>query len=51
MKYHYEYEVRASNLNYGGLLIGVFRSKSEAYHTGQFANRGVFTVRKIRVYE
>lgn len=51
MKYHYEYEVRASNLNYGGFLIGVFRSKGEAYRAGQFANRGVFTIQKIRVYE
>lgn len=48
--YHYEYKVVASNLNYGGLHIGTFRSYSEARHAGETAGRGVYSIRKVRVY-
>lgn len=51
MKYHYEFEVRTCNLNWGSLFLGRFRSYSDAYHCGQCANKGVFNIRKIRVYE
>lgn len=49
-KYHYEYEVMASNLCYGGLFIGRFMTLSDAEYAGKTANRGAFVVRKVRVY-
>ena len=51
MKYHYEYEVRTNNLCWGSLKIGVFRLRSDAICAGESSNRGVYTIKKIRVYE
>lgn len=51
MKYHYEYEVRTDNLNWGSLKIGVFRSRSGAILAGESSNKGAYTIKKIRVYE
>lgn len=50
-KYHYEYEARCDNLNYGGLFIGRYKTRPEAIHAARVANKGVYKVRKIRVYE
>lgn len=49
-KYHYEYECRTNNLCYGGLLIGRYNTPSEARFAGNMANKGVFDVKKVRVY-
>lgn len=51
MKYHYEYEVRTCNLCWGSLFLGRFRSYAEANACGMCANKGVFNIRKVRVYE
>ena len=47
--YHYEYECRTDNLCYGGILIGRFRSESEARSAGLNAGKGCFRVRRVRV--
>lgn len=47
--YHYEYECRTDNLCYGSLLIGRYRTASEARTAGWSAGKGCFSVRRIRV--
>lgn len=49
-KYHYEYEVRCDNLCWGGLFIGRARTQSHARYLGENANKGCYSIRRIRVY-
>ena len=51
MKYHYEYAAYTDNLCYGRMLLGKGRTRSETLAIGQWANKGVFTIEKYRVYE
>lgn len=50
MKYHYEYEVYVSNQYWRDLLKGRFRSREEAEYVARRINSGVFSIRKVRVY-
>lgn len=50
-KYHYEYAAYTDNLCYGRVFLGRGRTHSEAYQIGLAANKGVFVVEKIRVYD
>lgn len=50
MKYHYEYEVRTCNLNWGSLFLGRFRTYSEAIASLMY-EKTVYNIKKVRVYE
>lgn len=50
-KYHYEFSCYTDNLNYGRLLIGTYKTHSEAEYAGHTANKGCFRVEKTRVYD
>ena len=49
-KYHYEWFVYTDNLCYGRMFLGKDLSKTEAYRIGKNANRGVFVLKKKRVF-
>ena len=50
-KYHYEYAAYTDNLCYGRKFLGQSTSKTEANAMGRNANKGVYVVEKVRVYE
>lgn len=47
--YHYEYAVYTDNLCYGRIKLGQAKTKMGAIHIGLTANKGVYTIQKIRV--
>lgn len=47
--YHYEWLCRCDNLAYGGMKIGTYSTRSEAYAAGQWAGKGCFIVKRVRV--
>lgn len=50
-KYHYEYAVFTDNLCWGRMYLGKGRTRSEAQFIGRWANKGVFIIKKQRVYD
>ena len=49
--YHYEWFAYTDNLTYGRQLLGHSRSKSEAKRIAFHACKGVWTIKKQRVYD
>ena len=49
--YHYEYAAFTDNLCYGRMLLGSARTRTAANAIGQWANKGVFIIKKYRVYD
>ena len=50
-KYHYEYAAYTDNLCYGRIFLGRGKTHQEAAEIGQRANKGVFVVERVRVYD
>ena len=50
-KYHYEYFAYTDNMNYGRMLIGRYRSYTDASVHAQWANKGCYRIEKHRVYD
>ena len=53
-KYHYEYELRTNNLNYGKMLIKRFRKFKDAanmYYRLRYGKYGCLDIYKVRVYD
>lgn len=50
-RYHYEWAAYTDNLDYGRVLIIKHRNRDYVYLTACCAHKGVFIVRKERVYD
>lgn len=50
-KYHYEWISYTDNLAYGRMKIAQDRSYTMAAAAAQFANKGAWSIKKIRVYD
>lgn len=50
-KYHYEYAAYTDNLYYGRQLICKDRSLSYVRTHAIWANKGVYVIEKVRVYD